>query len=379
MDGLFDQELIAKADIMVVGCGALGNEVLKNLALMGVRNITVVDFDKVEPANLNRSVLFTTSDALQRIPKVEAIKRSLEKINPKINLTTIFGDIAYDVGAGFIYDADLIIGCVDNRWARYCINRWCMRLNKPWVDGGISILEGTVRVFIPGINCYACNLGKKEIDDMRRRMPCSSIIRRQESVGHAPTTPIAASIIGAIQVQEALKLLHLKYTDQKDFTSMCGKMFCYEGQHLTTRTVHFQAWDEDCPVHEQWSPICESDISIHSTVAETLQLLALLTGTNNVSFSLSDECFVDFIVRKSSSERISVMKPGRRVAQWMESIPALSGQLYSDFYQHEYRDIDRLFPYQELTLEQLGIPNYGILPVNTAEKELFVNLKKEQG
>lgn len=378
MDGLFDQKLIEKACIMVVGCGALGNEVLKNLALMGACNLIVVDFDRVEPANLSRSVLFTAADALQRTPKVEAVRRSLEKINPKISLTTISGDIAHDVGGGFIYEADLVIGCVDNRWARYCINRWCMRLGKPWVDGGISMLEGTVRVFAPGLNCYACNLGKKELDDMRRRMPCSGIIRRQEAAGHAPVTPVAASIIGAIQVQEALKLLHLTYTEQKDFTSMCGKMFCYEGQHLTTRTVQFQAWDDDCPAHEQWLPVCQSDISVRSTVAETLQTLALLAGTSQVSFTLPDECFVDFIVRKSDDERISVMLPGRKVAQWMESIPALSGQLYSRFYQHEYRDIDSLFPYQELTLEQLGVPPYGILPVSTVSKELFVKLKKEQ-
>ena len=56
-DSCFDQKRIHAAHVMVVGCGALGNEVLKNLVLMGVEHMTVVDFDIVEMGNLSRSVL----------------------------------------------------------------------------------------------------------------------------------------------------------------------------------------------------------------------------------------------------------------------------------------------------------------------------------
>ena len=49
---------IEEAHIMVVGCGALGNEVLKNLVLIGVQHLVIVDFDSVETDNLSRSVLF---------------------------------------------------------------------------------------------------------------------------------------------------------------------------------------------------------------------------------------------------------------------------------------------------------------------------------
>jgi adenylyltransferase/sulfurtransferase len=82
-----------------------------------------------------------------------------------------------------------------------------MRAGIPWVDGGIDGLEGTVRVFAPGKNCYACNLGPEGLKDLARRMPCSGIIRRQEQAGSAPTTSIIASIIGAIEVQEGLKMI----------------------------------------------------------------------------------------------------------------------------------------------------------------------------
>ena len=201
------QNQVSAAHVMVVGCGALGNEVLKNLVLMGVTHIVVVDFDIVEMGNLTRSVLFSKSDAERKRLKVEVVAERLQQMNDAVEVTAICGDIAYDVGLGLIRQMDVVIGCVDSRWARFCINRLCMRAGIPWVDGGIDGLEGTVRVFAPGKNCYACNLGPEGLKDLARRMPCSGIIRRQEQTGSAPTTSIIASIIGAIEVQEALKII----------------------------------------------------------------------------------------------------------------------------------------------------------------------------
>lgn len=68
---------------MVVGCGALGNEVLKNLALCGVGNIVCVDFDIVETGNLTRSVLFRKKDAEEKRLKVDVVKERLLELNPR--------------------------------------------------------------------------------------------------------------------------------------------------------------------------------------------------------------------------------------------------------------------------------------------------------
>ena len=95
-------ERVAAARIMVVGCGALGNEVLKNLALLGVGHLTIVDFDHVEPRNLSRSILFTEQDAMTHRPKVEAAAERIRDISPQTEVETINGDIAYDVGLGLI-------------------------------------------------------------------------------------------------------------------------------------------------------------------------------------------------------------------------------------------------------------------------------------
>src|ERR1700710_2812493 len=56
------QERLAAAKVLVVGAGALGNEVIKNLALLGIGTTYLIDLDDVEPSNLSRSVLFRQAD-----------------------------------------------------------------------------------------------------------------------------------------------------------------------------------------------------------------------------------------------------------------------------------------------------------------------------
>ena len=375
MGSLFRQDVVSTAHVMVVGCGALGNEVLKNLVLMGVRHLVVVDFDVVEADNLTRSVFFAIDDAKAGRKKALVIAERLQKMNPATEVQAICGDIAYDVGLGLICRMDVVIGCVDNRWARYCINRLCMRAGKPWVDGGIDHLEGTARVFMPGENCYACSLGPEGLRDLAFRLPCAGTVRRDMESGKVPTTSIAASIIAAVQVQEALKLICKKQMNQDEASSLCGKMFYYEGMHLSTRLVSFKAYDEDCPVHEQWEPVVQTTITSHDTVAEVLDELGQTLHTDTVSFSLVNDCFVDWLTRRDEEKRVSVMLPGHCVTAWLESEETLSGVPLSALLQHEYRIIDSRFPYQELSLRQLGIPEEDILCVQTPVSDRYIQLK----
>lgn len=371
MNSPFRQKEVAQAHLMVVGCGALGNEVLKNLALMGVQHLVLVDFDYVESDNLSHSVLFTKKDAETNRRKVDAASERLKQMNPDINIQTIFGDIAYDVGLGLLRQMDVVIGCVDNRWARYCINRLCMRAGIPWVDGGIDGLEGTARVFMPDVNCYACNLGPEGLKDMAYRMPCAGTIRRNIAAGKAPTTSIAASVIGAIEAQEAMKLID----KDCDTTSLCGKMFYYEGAHLTTKLVDFKAYDDDCPLHERWSPIVPSPLNTQSTVAEVLKWLET-TYSVSTTICLGDDCFVDYVVCRSDDSRHPMMKPGRTIATLIEKDDNLRGIPFNDFYQHEWKEIDQNFPYQDLTLSELGIPELSILKIITEQGYLFIELSR---
>jgi adenylyltransferase/sulfurtransferase len=373
MNNCFEQQRVSAAHILVVGCGALGNEVLKNLVLLGVEHIVAIDFDKVEIGNLSRSVLFSRSDADAHRMKVEVIAERLKAMNPAVEVKTICGDVAYDVGLGLIQRMDVVIGCVDSRWARYCINRLCMRAGVPWVDGAIEELEGTARVFVPGQNCYACNLGPEGLKDLARRMPCSGIIRRHEEVGSVPTTSIMASIIGAVQVQEALKLVDKK-TLEYEWTSLCGKMFYYEGQHLTTKLLDFQAYDDDCAVHDRWAPVRQSEMTADTTVADALMMICRLLVVQQALICLENDCFVDYVEERKNDRRTMVMCPGRAVESFIEKDEMLRGIPNSGLYQHEFREIGDSFPYQGLTLAQLGIPTNDVLHVVADEKDYYLEI-----
>ena len=374
MNSPFSADRIAAANIMVVGCGALGNEVLKNLALMGAGHIWAVDFDRVETGNLSRSVLFRKKDALEGRFKVEVAAERLKEMNSAMEVTPVRGDIAFDVGLGLIRKMDVVIGCVDNRWARYCINRLCMRAGVPWVDGGISYLEGTVRVFVPGKNCYACQLGPEGLKDLARRMPCSGIIRRDEQAGKAPTSSLIASVTGAVQVQEALKLLHPELLESGELTSLCGRMFCFEGEHMTTKVVSLAAYDDDCPVHDRWEPVRPTEVTAETTVQEALEVLKKELGASKITIHPGD-CFVDRVIKKDGDASLEVMLPGRHVAEKLGMDPEWRGIPFSGLYQHEYREIDESFPYRSLTLGQLGIPEKEVLLVSTGSGEEYIEMK----
>ena len=372
MNSPFGQDRIASARFLVAGCGALGNEVLKNLALMGAEHITVVDFDRVEQGNLSRSVLFDREDVGRW--KVDVAAEKLQRRNPALKVHAICGDVAYDVGLGLIRQTDVVIGCVDNRWARYCINRLCLRAGVPWVDGGIDNLEGTVRVFVPGRNCYACSLGPEGLRDMARRQPCSGAIRRAEEAGKAPTTAIIASVIGAVQVQEAVKLLYPEQLEEGDLTSLCGRMFYYEGERLSSRIVDFPAWDDDCPVHERWEPVLKTGLTTETPVSEALARLRESLQSSRITLHLTGDCFVDKVYRKDNDAAREVMLPGRAVAAFAEKDPELSGLPLSALYQHEFREIDERFPWQQLTLGQLGIPAQDVLQVTAESGDYYLEM-----
>src|SRR5437763_8115987 len=94
----WDQRKIAAARILVVGAGALGNEILKNLALLGFRNIVIVDLDKIELSNLSRSVLYRESDVGQY--KSEAAAAAVRQLAPDVCVTALHGNITTELGLG---------------------------------------------------------------------------------------------------------------------------------------------------------------------------------------------------------------------------------------------------------------------------------------
>ena len=139
----------------------MGNEIVKNLALLGLRNVFVADRDQIENSNLSRSILFRERDC-GRPKAVVAAERAAE-IYPEIRVQPFAGNIVYDLGQGIYHWADLILGGLDNREARVAINLATARAGKVWIDGAIERLDGVARVFDPATGpCYECTMGEND-------------------------------------------------------------------------------------------------------------------------------------------------------------------------------------------------------------------------
>jgi len=253
----WQQEVVRNATVMVIGAGALGNEVIKNLALMGIGNILIADFDTIEDSNLSRSVLFRAADRGRR--KVDAAAEAAKAINPDVKVKAWHGDINYEMGLGVFRHVDAIVGCLDNREARLSINRFSWAVDRPWVDGAIQELMGIVRVFRPGEGaCYECTLTDLDYQIINLRYSCPLLARQDILMGKVPTTPTSASIVAAFQTQEALKLLH-------DMEVQPGKALMING---LTNDIYLTEYPvkEACMRHSRLDPIIELP---EATAAET--------------------------------------------------------------------------------------------------------------
>ena len=113
----FKKDKVKNARVLVAGAGALGNEVVKDLALFGVGHIYVVDFDQIEISNLTRSVLFREEDAYNHSYKAEIVAKRAMEINPQIKVTPIVGNLFSEVGFGLYRAVDVVFGCLDSRMA----------------------------------------------------------------------------------------------------------------------------------------------------------------------------------------------------------------------------------------------------------------------
>jgi adenylyltransferase/sulfurtransferase len=158
---------------------------------------------------------------------------------------------------------DVIIGCLDNREARLAVNRFAYWMNKPWVDGAIQELLGLVRVFIPGNGaCFECTLTDKARQSLAVRYSCPLLARQNLYLGKVPTTPTISSIIGGMQSQEALKLIH-------DMPVEPGKVIHFNGMTNEMHTTSYLPQD-DCESHWIYGDIIELPIRSMTTTLDDL-------------------------------------------------------------------------------------------------------------
>ena len=377
----FKQDKVRNAKVLVVGAGALGNEVIKNLTLFGVGTIFVCDFDRIELSNLTRSVLFREKDAYEHSYKAEvAAKRAME-INPQIKVIPIVGNLFSEVGLGIYKDVDVVIGCLDSRIARYLLNRLCMRVGKTWIDGSIENMTGVVKVYSPGVNCYECNLSREEFNNIMLRTGCADVVRAQTSAGRVATTPISASIVGAMQAQEAMKTIHTSDGEPTPFKTLSGKMWRFEGMTNTINMYKYSSWKNNCPAHERWTEIIQCDeLSAEMKVKEVLEKLKNILNVSVVEINMRNNKFIDKIISDRPEKEFVLHIPESKLEDTIQSNEELRKLSYRTiFHKCFYENIDESFPYMELSLIEIGIPRYDIIQVSTDKGLKYVELSKDAG
>ena len=363
----FKKDKVKNAHVLVAGAGALGNEVVKNLALFGVGHIYVVDFDRIEISNLTRSVLFREEDAFSHAYKADIVAKRAMEINPQIKVTPIVGNLFSEVGFGLYRKADVVIGCLDSRIARYQLNRLSLRAGKNWIDGSIENLTGAVKVYAPGVSCYECGLSREEFNHIMLRTGCADVVRNQGEAGRVATTPISASIVGAMQVQEAMKIIHLSSDEPAPFKTLQGKMLRYEGMTNTTSIYRFASWKNTCPAHELWDDVMECpELSATQTIGSVLDLLRKKLSADFVEINMRNNKFIDIIVSDRPEKEFKVMIPESQLDNYIKENKELRQLSYRTLiHKHFFENIDERFPYQELTLQQIGIPPFDVIEVST--------------
>ena len=183
----WDQERLKNAMIMVVGAGAIGNELIKNLTLLGIGKILIFDMDSIESTNLTRSVLFRAKDVGRY--KAEVAAERAKEINPDVRTKAFVSNIIDDVGLGVFRRVNVVLGGLDNREARLAINQSCYHVNRPWIDGAIEVLNGFARVFVPGQGaCYECTMTEMDWMLINKRKSCALLTHQQMSEGKIPTS-----------------------------------------------------------------------------------------------------------------------------------------------------------------------------------------------
>jgi molybdopterin/thiamine biosynthesis adenylyltransferase len=204
----FSQEQVSAARVAVIGAGAVGNEVVKNLALLGCGTIDVFDFDVVELHNLTRSVLLRESDAGRN--KAEAVAERARDLDPHVTVRAVPGDFWDTMSLGRLRQYDCAIAAVDNFEARLRLNQLCLIARVNLVNAGLDSRWAAVESFPFAASedaaCYECTLPESAYARVAERYSCGGLRRRAGRERLIPTTAVTASVAGALAASMALRL-----------------------------------------------------------------------------------------------------------------------------------------------------------------------------
>jgi len=352
----WDQERIAGCRLLVIGAGALGNEILKNAALLGFTKVIVVDLDRIEESNLSRAVLYRSDDVGKF--KADAAASAYCSLSPDATVHPIIANVLHGCGLGLFEWSDVIVAGLDNREARLWINRSAWKVNRPWIDGAIEGINGVVRVFLPGVApCYECTLGEVDWALLQKRMSCNLLTVEPTVEGKVPTTPTISSIIAGVQVQEAVKLIH-------GLPTLASKGYIFEGMNHTSYVVEYTQ-NADCMSHYTLPKIVHLEESSDELTLAALRDRARQEMRSDVVIEFSRDVVQKFVCPGCSEEE--------EMYQPVGSIPferarcRKDGQLRTVISLHGYSGEPEL---GGRLLSSLGLPLLDVFIARSREQEV---------
>jgi sulfur-carrier protein adenylyltransferase/sulfurtransferase len=226
--GMEGQLKLKQAKVLCIGTGGLGAPLGLYLTAAGVGRIGLVDFDVVDSTNLQRQVLFGTTDVGK--PKIEAAAKRLRDLNPDIQIDTFETHLTSENALEIMKDYDIIVDGTDNFPTRYLVNDACVILGKPNVYGSIFRFEGQITVFgYPDGPCYRC---------LYPEPPPPGLV---PSCAEGGVLGVLPGIVGTIQAAEALKLIIGKGDP------LVGRLLLFDALAMKFRELKLRK-NPECPV-----------------------------------------------------------------------------------------------------------------------------------
>jgi molybdopterin/thiamine biosynthesis adenylyltransferase/rhodanese-related sulfurtransferase len=226
--GMEGQLKLKQAKVLCIGTGGLGAPLGLYLAAAGVGRIGLVDFDSVDLTNLQRQILFSTTDVGR--PKIEAAAERLHNLNPDIQIDRYETRLTSENALELFKDYDIIVDGTDNFPTRYLVNDACVLLKKPNVYGSIFRFEGQITVFgYPDGPCYRC---------LYPEPPPPGLV---PSCAEGGVLGVLPGIVGAIQAAETLKLIIGKGEP------LVGRLLLFDALAMRFRELKLRQ-NPECPV-----------------------------------------------------------------------------------------------------------------------------------
>jgi adenylyltransferase/sulfurtransferase len=226
--GFEGQKRIKAARVLCVGAGGLGSPLALYLAAAGVGTLGIVEFDRVDESNLQRQLLYGTSDLGKS--KLDSAVARLRDVNPHVRVVKHDTRLSAADALQVVADYDVVVDGTDNFPTRYLVNDACVLSGKPNVYGSVFRWEGQVSVFATkGGPCYRC---------LFREPPPPGLVPNCAEGGVVGVLP---GIIGSIQALETLKLL------LGAGTSLAGRLLIFDALGLEWREVTLRR-NPACPI-----------------------------------------------------------------------------------------------------------------------------------